>query len=57
MAMWTRAEINGLAKAMIAAGDTFATRRVLQRLDRGELDVAQAIEKLELLAWTARGST
>ena len=40
---WTLDQITELAGAVAAAGDTFFARRVLQRLERGEIDVWRAL--------------
>ena len=44
--MLTIAELLEVARAIRAAPDTPATRRILERLDRDEIDVRQAIDEL-----------
>ncbi len=46
MEPWTAAECIALAEAIVAAGDSFYTWRVLQRLGAGELTIEQATEVL-----------
>lgn len=51
MARWTEGERYALADAVLAAGDTFVIRRLLVRLERGELqsfeDCIRAITPLK----------
>jgi hypothetical protein len=44
---WSVAETNELAHAIAAARNPFYSRRVLQRLERGEFDVWKAIALLK----------
>lgn len=44
--VWSARQTRELACAVIVAGDTFHVRRVLQRLERGELDVAAATHSI-----------
>jgi hypothetical protein len=37
MELWTTAEMHELARALEAAGDSFFVRRMIQRLERGEI--------------------
>jgi hypothetical protein len=46
MESWTVAEMHELARAIVAAGDSFYVRRVLQRLERGELKLCDALRAL-----------
>ena len=46
MKPWTVAEMHELARAIVAAGDSFWVRRVLQRLERGELTISDATRAL-----------
>jgi hypothetical protein len=39
--VWTFTEIRALVHAQIEAGDTFYTRRVLQRVERRELTIGE----------------
>jgi hypothetical protein len=40
--LWTAHQTHELARAIVVAGDTFSVRRILQRLERGEIDIAAA---------------
>lgn len=51
--MLKKDEIHRLTQAIAAAGDSFASRRVLDRLMAGEVALADAIRALEVIAWTA----
>jgi hypothetical protein len=46
MEPWTVAEMHELALAIVAAGDTFTTRRTLRRIERGELTVSAATARI-----------
>jgi hypothetical protein len=58
LARWTERERRALARALIAVGDTFTARRLLQRLERGELgsfdDCVSVIVSLEFRDPAAR---
>jgi len=43
---WTVADVYELAQAIVGAGDSFYTRRLLQRLERGELSMVEAAARL-----------
>jgi hypothetical protein len=49
--MWNKQEVVRLTEAITAAGDTSASRRVLDRLMGGEVALSDAIRALESLAW------
>jgi hypothetical protein len=53
MKAWTVFEMHELAQAIIAAGDSFYCRRVLQRLDRGELVLADVVRLIRQSAQCA----
>jgi hypothetical protein len=46
MRCWTVVEMHELAHAIVAAGDTFYVRRVLRRLERGELALGEVLAAL-----------
>jgi hypothetical protein len=46
MKPWTVAEMHELAQAIIEAGDSFYCRRLLDRLERGELGVIEVAAAL-----------
>ena len=43
---WTVEQMHELACAIVAAGDTFYVRRLLQRLERGEVDMSRVLREL-----------
>jgi hypothetical protein len=43
---WTVAEMHELARAIVAAGDTFYCRRTLEQSERGELGLRQLLTLL-----------
>jgi hypothetical protein len=47
---WTVAEMHELARAIAMAGDSFKVRRMLQRLERGEVTIPFATESLSMPA-------
>jgi len=42
-------EVQELARAVVAVGDSFCCRRLLQRLDRGELELHEVLVRLSAL--------
>jgi len=42
-------EVQELARAVVAVGDSFCCRRLLQRLDRGELELHEVLGRLSAL--------
>ena len=59
MQSWTVAELHELALTIVEAGDTFYTRRALQRLARGDIGLAEAETMLRMISSgaTVRDST
>lgn len=45
--LWPVADVHQLAILIAELGDCFVVRRTLQRLERGEIDVTAAIERLK----------
>jgi hypothetical protein len=43
---WTVREMHALAHAIVAAGDSFYLRRLLRRLERRELALAEVLARL-----------
>lgn len=46
MRRWSVVEMHSLAEAVAKLGDCFLVRRILHRLDRGELTIQEAIARL-----------
>jgi hypothetical protein len=43
---WNIMQIHALSRASVNAGDTFHARRTLQRLERGEITIAEATDRI-----------